>query len=395
MSLLDKIQRAYRLGGWRSVLASTFEKLTGFQKRRERKLFAAMHAQVQANGGKVLCDYPWTRFEVNHPTGDVNPCCMSWAKLGNVNENTISEIWNGPGYQEFRRKMLRGDIREYCPTNCPVLCGHKPFDRPPRLELWPETHPVRMNAEKNMAEMNQGALVLESRPRIIRYIASLKCNLACFHCFQRDERKVGGRLPETFFLELERLFPTLQMLFLFGGEPFCEEVNLRMLEKVAQLEKGPGISFVSNGTLFGDRLKKLLEAVPLHSAALSVESFDPVLYREFRRGAEIESFLSALDFLAALRTKKEFLFLVTMTLCQLNIEEVPAFIRRVLALGGLPCFQGVADPGWGEADRTRYALQSAETKAALRRVLDKTLADETLGLPEFTRKQLLSLYALC
>jgi hypothetical protein len=39
---------------------------------------------------------------------------------------SFEEIWNGPAYQEFRRRMLAGDYPEVCRT-CVVLTGPEHF----------------------------------------------------------------------------------------------------------------------------------------------------------------------------------------------------------------------------------------------------------------------------
>jgi radical SAM protein with 4Fe4S-binding SPASM domain len=56
------------------------------------------------------------------PDGTVYPCCHAPAELnmGNVHEQSLSAIWNGPAYRQFRRRM---HARQYGPTcaSCPVL----------------------------------------------------------------------------------------------------------------------------------------------------------------------------------------------------------------------------------------------------------------------------------
>ena len=56
------------------------------------------------------------------PNGDVFPCCISPPDLvmGNVNEKSFEEIWNGPMYRQLRREMFSGKWRESCAT-CPYI----------------------------------------------------------------------------------------------------------------------------------------------------------------------------------------------------------------------------------------------------------------------------------
>ena len=58
---------------------------------------------------EAFCMKPWVHLFVSQ-FGTVVPCCLtSWEKdqaLGDVNEESIQEIWNGTEMKRFRRKMM-------------------------------------------------------------------------------------------------------------------------------------------------------------------------------------------------------------------------------------------------------------------------------------------------
>lgn len=64
------------------------------------------------------------------PDGDVFPCCRGPKdlKMGNFNESTIEEIWNGPAYRELRRRMMDKDYPDVCKT-CDMLVGNPKFQQ--------------------------------------------------------------------------------------------------------------------------------------------------------------------------------------------------------------------------------------------------------------------------
>lgn len=80
-----------------------------------------------------------THYAKIEPNGKVFPCCRGPQELemGNVNEQTLEQIWNGPKYREFRRRMHARDYPEVCRT-CDVLVANPHFDRQD-LERFPPT----------------------------------------------------------------------------------------------------------------------------------------------------------------------------------------------------------------------------------------------------------------
>jgi radical SAM protein with 4Fe4S-binding SPASM domain len=66
------------------------------------------------------CVWPWTGAYIA-ANGDVVPCCIiadaDTAKMGNVFERDFAEIWNGPAYREFRKRIRNHDLPDYC-RNC-------------------------------------------------------------------------------------------------------------------------------------------------------------------------------------------------------------------------------------------------------------------------------------
>ncbi|BCA54215.1 hypothetical protein W02_13550 [Nitrospira sp. KM1] len=70
-----------------------------------------------------ICAYPWQQMIIDL-TGEVVPCCF-WAgygntgkPLGNTNEQTIEEIWNGKQFRELRHRNATGDLQGYPCHEC-------------------------------------------------------------------------------------------------------------------------------------------------------------------------------------------------------------------------------------------------------------------------------------
>jgi MoaA/NifB/PqqE/SkfB family radical SAM enzyme len=59
--------------------------------------------------------------------GDVRPCCFSDEDMGNVRERTFREIWWGPRYSDFRRRLISGSFAKYCSENRCTLPSVLPY----------------------------------------------------------------------------------------------------------------------------------------------------------------------------------------------------------------------------------------------------------------------------
>jgi len=72
---------------------------------------------VVLNKWPFCCKLPWSELYVSD-TGDVTVCCTSKTVLGNVNQNSIFEIWNSPATLGLRRRILKGNYSRDCLINC-------------------------------------------------------------------------------------------------------------------------------------------------------------------------------------------------------------------------------------------------------------------------------------
>ncbi|HEX3530265.1 MAG TPA: radical SAM protein [Thermoanaerobaculia bacterium] len=59
------------------------------------------------------CSEPWMTINVN-ASGEVRPCCFNDDILGNLHEQTMEEIWNGPGFTGLRGEQAAGVVSSGC-----------------------------------------------------------------------------------------------------------------------------------------------------------------------------------------------------------------------------------------------------------------------------------------
>jgi radical SAM protein with 4Fe4S-binding SPASM domain len=75
---------------------------------------------------RIVCPEPFSKMAVNSD-GSVSMCCVDWSQgtvAGNVEENSIQEIWNGAQLKRYRILHLENMRNKIPPcSNCQFLCG--------------------------------------------------------------------------------------------------------------------------------------------------------------------------------------------------------------------------------------------------------------------------------
>ena len=335
---------------------------------------------------KMLCDYPFTHFEVNNPNGDVTFCCNHNMVLGNVNRSSIEEIWNGKAYKQVRRRFLDGRIFDVCSRKCPVLGGWKDFEKLDWYNELSKESAAYKNAVLNNEEIRVGKVELESKPRWLRFSASYACNLKCYHCFQGMDRKASLELPNSFFEEAKRKLESAQIIFFYGGEPLIEKRNLDMMDYAGERGFSAKVYIISNGTVLNDKIKNTLEKLNFGFMDISVDSIKKELYEELRYLAKWPDTAKNLKFFSELMRNKKGNLSLTFTINKKNQSELVNFVKFSMELGAVPFFQFAHNVFKDEFFRKNYEIYSIkEYMSAKRNLLEvkEFLASTNL---DYTRK---------
>ncbi len=194
---------------------------------------------------------PWVHLFVSQ-YGTVVPCCLApWEKdqaLGDINEQTVKEIWNGERMREFRQRMLKDE-----PDNRCWQCY--------------ENEKVGLRSSRNITNMlyaDKMGWVLktkddgssdESKPVYWDIRISNLCNFKCRICghhsssqWYEDARALGllshdiklHRGPKDFerlMQQLEFVIPELEEIYFAGGEPLIMEEHYQILNMLIERKK--------------------------------------------------------------------------------------------------------------------------------------------------------------
>lgn len=125
-------------GQYAGIRAFAAEQALWAGSARVREAFAAAGAAAAGTGIRLRlpsvspatgtrrgCDWPWEAVYVTS-AGAVQPCCMVMgddrATLGHLGEQSFLEIWDGPAYRDFRRRLMSDDPPAVC-RGCSLYRG--------------------------------------------------------------------------------------------------------------------------------------------------------------------------------------------------------------------------------------------------------------------------------
>ncbi|NQU57204.1 MAG: radical SAM protein [Rhodospirillales bacterium] len=344
---------------------------------------------------KFICKHPWSHFEVNNPNGDVTMCCNNDTVLGNVNDASIADIWNGSKFKAMRKRMVGEGAHAFCPHTCPVLQGGKKYENLDWYDELREDGEAHQNAVLNEEEFAASRQELSSAPRWLRFTYSYACNLDCYHCYQREDAKMRLKLPESFMLEVPEYARKSQVIYPFGGEPFFFKPVIDFLEN-----HNPDLEsrffFITNATLLTDRIYETLERLPITCMAASLDAATPESFDALRvrgRNANWQTVMTNLDRLRELKHRKGFTFTVSMTLNSVNCGEIERFVDLALAVDAEPLVMLVANPDQTSDFQKEFLVFTEEQMDDMFIQIERSLTKiRAAGLddPETFLKQLLT-----
>ena len=177
------------------------------------------------------CAAPWRGLHIN-PRGDVKTCCAGNPNmLGNLNDQNIEEVLQGPKLQEIRRSLRQGIAHEYC-SNC---VNAEKFGNSERD--WHNT----INHDFDSTQASD----TEHIPTLIDVRWNTTCNLSCNYCNPLASSKwaqlknipfKSGTRPyyEQVCDYINQYRPHIREVALVGGEPLLLPENERLLDVIPE-----------------------------------------------------------------------------------------------------------------------------------------------------------------
>lgn len=205
---------------------------------------------------KSFCILPWLHIEVQQD-GRVLPCCRTqhYTPLGNVKEQSVSEIWNSDAQKDLRLKLLQSQKSKYC-SYCYDIENHGGKSPRQNFNQFYAKEIDRIDETKDDGTYEEMSL------RYLGIRFSNLCNLECVYCSptyssrwaQREKTPKEEHVVYPFgekgkVLELvKESLDSLESLYIAGGEPLLEQEHLDLLNYLID-EKRTDISLFYNTNL--------------------------------------------------------------------------------------------------------------------------------------------------
>lgn len=245
------------------------------------------------------CIAPWHGVTIKWG-GNVVPDIIYKSSLGNINHNTLKEIYESEEAVELRKSHRLRQIPKHC-----HVCPKKELSgRSRRMYFWDKLdYDLRLESE---------FLEVDSPPdiRYLDFTLSNKCNLACIHCgpyvstgWTKDGKILNREMPE-YWTEQEigfngvddlsfmdnlfanpEYFKNLQWVALRGGEPLYDERAYMVLKWFVDqgLSKNISLDISTNATVFDEQFQEIFREFKHVEILISIEATDE-LYSIIRGG---------------------------------------------------------------------------------------------------------------
>lgn len=296
-----------------------------------------LHLSAKTSGALRLC--------CESPNSDLSPRTL-------LGKDRVEEIWNGPYYQEVRRKMLNGEKMASCQIcykkeEKGVISRRMEYNEAWKNKLSPSTW------EEITALKNQG--IQPTPPQYIDLRQGNICNLKCRMCNsmtsstfakewqelqdshqtvgfddENDNLKFSKRMQpwyesELFWKDLEFLAPHLKKIYLTGGEPLLIKNNLKLLKRILELgNRDIEISINTNLTVISEEFLEVFSQFKKATFSLSIDGVgktnDYIRYPSQWNELERNIFLV---------TKTPIRLDITYTLQAYNFFDIISFIKWV------------------------------------------------------------------
>ncbi|MGK7297006.1 MAG: SPASM domain-containing protein [Candidatus Wenzhouxiangella sp. M2_3B_020] len=283
-----------------------------------------------------FCGNPFSHVDV-YESGDVHPCCNAWLpkSIGNLQRQSLDEIWNSPSARSIRESILDGSFRHCDHRICPYIQN----DSLPTLAEAADDPRFADAIEHHRTELGEP-------PTFINLCNDASCNLYCPSCRTERINHTGGRayakrahlqdriVHSLFSRPTDRRF---RVSVTGSGDPFASRVFRDFLYGLDGADfPNLEISLQTNGVLLTPRNWQRMHRIRdnITDVIVSFDAATPETYAITRRGGHWATLIDNVRALGRQRAAGQLRFLkLDFVVQQANYREMPAFVDLGRELG--------------------------------------------------------------
>lgn len=325
---------------------------------------------------ETFCILPWIHM-ATHTDGSALLCCVAKNSHElNLNDQTVSEIWNSGHFREARRKMLAGEKVSACQHCYKEEAAGVRSHRQNENNLWykklgEEYLTDLVSKTKEDGYLDEDVITFDFR-------LGNTCNLQCVMCRPQDSSKWvkdAGKLAESLetdakwdwkhkaeidvskfewykrdkiWKDFEHMFPYIKHIIFAGGEPLLIKEHHNLLKKIVESGHAKNIElrYHTNGTVLPEGMIELWEEFGFVELMLSIDAWGDMndYVRRPSKWQDIEKNLKILD-----KTSDKIDIKILATIHALNIFNIPDFATKILEMNfkkiGQLHHEGLFHPG--------------------------------------------------
>ncbi len=275
---------------------------------------------------------PWIHFHLGSK-GQVNACCVSSIKYGNINNSSIQTIWNNETITDIRTKFIKGEIDKRC-----AVCIN--------LEL----SGAKSIRQETFEKFSNVDITTISNPIYYDIRFSNVCNFRCRTCWHGASSKwfneaktlqttLGNKAIirnindfKQFIEKNGHSMHQAQEFYFAGGEPLVTEEHYLLLDYLIE-SKITNIKLRYN-TNFSKLKFKNYDILSYWRHFKEVEVLASIdeseeLGEYIRKELNWNTFITNRE---SLRTLSNVSFKISPTISVFNIETLPDFYKKCLSL---------------------------------------------------------------
>lgn len=244
-----------------------------------------------------------------------------------------------------------------------------------------DPRPARKRALPLLGQSAQSSAVPRAAgappPRSVRVSVTDRCDFACTYCRpSRSDGYTDGKLMTPAWAAMfdGLLLAGVKRVRLTGGEPLIHPEIVGIITYLASLGI-EDLALTTNASQLA-RLARPLRDAGLHRLNISIDTLDPVRFREMTRGGDLAAVLAGID--AAIDVGFTPIKLNTVVLRGVNDGDIEELMLWAWSRGMVPRFLEVMAIGEG-ATLQHQLVTAAEMKA---RLADHLLPEEAVVEPD-------------